>query len=107
MLLWQAARATGSATSAARLNASMGSPLRQLMAAESFHDGLVLPEEDLALLLGVWSARLRVDLLRTGVGAHGRGTRADRCEPALEMGKLVDLLALAIGNHPRIRGHVG
>src|SRR5262249_52677902 len=72
----------------------------------SAHHGGSLPEQDLARLLG--DARRRVDRLRQLVNLHGRGPRLDRLEPALEVGEVLELLALPLPRHdPRIARHVG
>src|ERR1700748_2079758 len=69
-----------------------------------------LAEQQLALFLGAIDglAEIRVDLFRLGIGALGRGPRGDGFQPALEVRKLLDVLALVlVGHHPGIAGHVG
>ena len=53
-------------------------------------------------------ARRGVDRLGLLVGLHRRGPRPDRLEPALEVGEVLELLALPLVRHdPRIARHVG
>ncbi len=84
--------------SAARCPAALlpGSPLqcRRRLAEQDFRRILV-------------DGRLSVDLLRAIIGAHRRRAVANRLEPALEVGKILELLALPlVGHDPRIAGHV-
>src|SRR5216683_4656460 len=60
-----------------------------------------LAEQNPALLLGAIDglAEIRIDLLRLGVGALGRGTDLDRFQPALQVRKLLDVLALVLVRH--------
>src|SRR6266446_779049 len=70
--------------------------------------GRGLAEQDGALLGSADAALVRVDRLRLVVGAHHRRPRADRLEPALEMRKIPELLALPlVGHDPGIARHVG
>src|SRR6267378_7090048 len=68
-----------------------------------------LPEQQLALFLGAYRglAVIRIDLLGPGVGAHRGRPLANGLEPALEMRKVVDVLALVlVGHDPWIARHV-
>src|SRR5450631_2211358 len=71
------------------------------------YDVLGLPEEYPALGIRADPAHRRIDLLRLGVRAHRRGTRADRLFPALQMREVVEVLALPLGKDPGIAGDVG
>src|SRR4029453_19580349 len=67
-----------------------------------------LAEQDRAVLRGAEASLIRVDRLRLLVGALDRRSRLDRLEPALDVGKILELLALALVRHdPGIDRHVG
>ena len=59
-------------------------------------DAARLPEQDRALFRGADAARVRIDLLRLGIGALDRRPRLDRVEPALHVREVLDLLVLAL-----------
>src|ERR1700682_3139139 len=68
-----------------------------------------LPEQQLALCLGADRrlAEIRIDLFGHRVGAHGGRPLADSLEPALEMRKVVNVLALVlVPHHPGIARHI-
>src|SRR5271168_2275668 len=53
-------------------------------------------------------SRLRVDLFCLVIGAHNCCPRLDTFKPSLQMGKILQLLALTfVGNDPWISRHVG
>src|SRR5579883_2687213 len=65
-----------------------------------------LPEEYLRGFGTV--GRLGLEFFGAGVSALGRGARLDGLEPALQMGEILELLALPlIGNDPGIARHIG
>src|SRR5258708_29349117 len=67
-----------------------------------------LAEQDLFRLLAHRRADLRVDLLGPGIGAHRCRPRLDRLEPALQMRKILQPLALPlVGDGPGIGRDVG
>src|ERR1700681_3831667 len=67
-----------------------------------------LAEQDGALFGGPYAGRIGVDLLGFLVGPHDGRPAAHGFEPALEMRKVVYLLALALVRHdPGIARHVG
>jgi hypothetical protein len=52
--------------------------------------------------------RRSVHLRGAGIGSDGRGTGADGLEPAMEVGKILEILALPGKRHdPGVAGHVG
>src|SRR5216684_4050098 len=68
-----------------------------------------LAEQQLALFLGADCrlAEIRIDLFGHCVGAHRGRPLADGLEPALEMRKVVDVLALVlVPHHPGIARHI-
>src|SRR6266436_5218403 len=76
---------------------------------ELLHHRRGLPEQHLALFLGADRrlAEIRIDLFGHRVGAHRGRPLADGLEPALEMRKVVDVLALVlVPHHPGIARHI-
>src|SRR6476620_3374714 len=74
------------------------------------HHRRALAEQDLAFLLRAVDrlAEIRIDLLRLGIRALGRGPGTDGFQPALQMRKVVDILILVlVGDDPGIARHVG
>ena len=72
-------------------------------AAKSPHHGRRLPEKYLAFLIGADAALVRVDFVRDRIGARGCRTGTDRFEPALEVGQVVERLALPLMRQPLTR----
>ncbi len=65
------------------------------------HHAGSLAEQHLLGLLAHRRARLRIDLLRNRIGAHGRGAALDLLEPAIKMREILKILALALIGGPR------
>src|SRR4051812_15120896 len=71
------------------------------------YDGAVLAEQDAAFFLGADAAGARIHFLDLRVGALRPRACPDGGVPALQVGKVVDVLPLPIRHDPRIGRHVG
>src|SRR3984957_6775266 len=81
----------------------------RMMTTALLHHRRGLSEQQLALVLGAdrGLAEIRIDLLGERVGAYRGRPLADGLKPALEMRKVVDVLALVlVRHHPGIARHV-